>query len=42
LKLPDATAGRAHEGSPAGDVAGKQVARLRWDEQREILQFWTR
>ncbi|WP_158290961.1 MmcQ/YjbR family DNA-binding protein [Kribbella antiqua] len=40
LGLPDATIGQAHEGSPAYDVAGKQFARLRWDEGREIMQFW--
>jgi hypothetical protein len=39
--LPGTTAGHAHDGaSPAYDVAGKQFARLRWDEGREILQFW--
>jgi hypothetical protein len=42
LGLPDAAVGQAHEGSPAYDVAGKQFARLRWDDGgREILQFWT-
>ena len=42
LGLPDAAVGQAHEGSPAYDVAGKQFARLRWDDDgREILQFWT-
>jgi hypothetical protein len=41
LELAAATVGQAHEGSPAYDVAGRQFARLRWDEQgREILQFW--
>ena len=32
LALPEAMAGQAHEGSPAYDVAGRQFARLRWDE----------
>ncbi|MFI5690251.1 hypothetical protein ACIA58_00305 [Kribbella sp. NPDC051586] len=42
LALPAALAGRAHEGSPAYDVAGHQFARLRRDDDnREILQFWT-
>lgn len=42
LALPDVAEGQAHEGSPAYDVAGKQFARLRWeDDGREILQFWT-
>lgn len=40
LSLPDTTPGEAHEGSPAYDVAGRQFARLRWDEGRELLQFW--
>lgn len=40
LSLPETTAGQAHEGSPAYDVAGRQFARLRWDEGRELLQFW--
>jgi hypothetical protein len=38
LGLPEVAAGQAHEGSPAYDVAGKQFARLRWDDEgREIL-----
>ena len=42
LTLPDVAEGRAHEGSPAYDVSGRQFARLRWnDERREILQFWS-
>lgn len=41
LRLPEATPGQAHEGSPAYDVKGKQFARLRWDDGREILQFWS-
>jgi hypothetical protein len=42
LGLPEVAAGQAHEGSPAYDVAGKQFARLRWDDAgREILQFWS-
>jgi hypothetical protein len=40
LSLPETTPGEAHEGSPAYDVAGRQFARLRWDEGRELLQFW--
>ncbi|TDD56340.1 hypothetical protein E1263_25200 [Kribbella antibiotica] len=40
--LPETAPGVAHEGSPAYDVAGRQFARLRWnDAGREILQFWT-
>ena len=39
--LPDTVASYAHDGeSPAYDVSGKQFARLRWDEEREIMQFW--
>lgn len=41
LSLPGVEPGQAHEGSPAYDVAGRQFARLRWDDDREILQFWT-
>ena len=41
LDLPGTAASHAHDGvSPAYDVAGKQFARLRWDQGREILQFW--
>ncbi|WP_405059260.1 hypothetical protein OG474_41950 [Kribbella sp. NBC_01505] len=40
--LPETTPGQAHEGSPTYEVAGRQFARLRWNnEGREILQFWT-
>ncbi|MBM7786557.1 hypothetical protein JOD67_003237 [Tenggerimyces flavus] len=34
------TEGHAHEGSPAYHVAGRQFVRLRWEGDREILQFW--
>jgi hypothetical protein len=40
LTRPEVTAGQAHEGSPAYDVAGRQLARLRHDEDRQILHFW--
>lgn len=41
-RLPGATAGRAHEGSPTFDVGRHPFARLRWgDDGREILQFWS-
>jgi hypothetical protein len=40
LTLPEVTVGQAHEGSPAYDVAGRQFARLRHDESRQILHFW--
>ncbi|MFB6721715.1 MmcQ/YjbR family DNA-binding protein [Kribbella sp. NPDC056345] len=40
-ELPETAPGVAHEGSPTYEVAGRQFARLRWnDEGREILQFW--
>jgi hypothetical protein len=38
--LPEVVAGVAHEGSPAYDVGGRQFVRLRWDDGRELLQFW--
>jgi hypothetical protein len=40
LTLPEVAIGQAHEGSPAYDVAGRQFARLRHDESRQILHFW--
>jgi hypothetical protein len=40
LALPEVTSGQAHEVSPAYDVAGRQFARLRHDESRQILHFW--
>jgi len=40
LTLPEVTAGQAHEGSPTYHVAGRQFARLRHDENRQILHFW--
>src|SRR5262245_65075919 len=41
-RLPGATPGEAHEGSPAYFVGRHPFARLRWSEDaREILQFWS-
>ncbi len=40
LTLPEAELGEAHEGSAAVVVRGKQFARLRWDDDRELLQVW--
>jgi hypothetical protein len=40
-RLPDAALGAAHEGSPAWYAGRHQFARLREDEGREILQFWS-
>ncbi len=41
VRLPSVALGEAHEGSPAYYVGGRQFARLRYDDGREILQFWT-
>jgi hypothetical protein len=40
LTLPEAELGEAHEGSAAVYVRTRQFARLRWDEDRELLQVW--
>jgi hypothetical protein len=40
-RLPGATRGRAHEGSPAWYAGRHQFARLRDDEGRTMLQFWS-
>jgi hypothetical protein len=40
-RLPGATRGRAHEGSPAWYAGRHQFARLRDDEGRAMLQFWS-
>ncbi|QIX26092.1 hypothetical protein ncot_05380 [Nocardioides sp. JQ2195] len=42
LALPDVARARAHEGSPALEVHGRQLARRREDQGRAILQFWVR
>jgi hypothetical protein len=39
--LEGARPGVAHEGSPTIDVGRHPFARLRWEEDREILQFWS-
>ena len=39
--LPGARPGLAHEGSPTYDVGRHPFARLRRDDGREILQFWS-
>ncbi len=40
-RLPTARLGEAHEGSPAWYAGRHQFARLRWDDDRELLQVWT-
>lgn len=39
--LTGARPGVAHKGSPTFDIGRHPFARLRWDEGREILQFWS-
>jgi hypothetical protein len=40
--LPDAEAGKAHEGSPAWYAGRHQFARLRYDDDgREVVQLWS-
>jgi len=41
-RLPGATLGQAHEGSPAWYAGRHPFARLRWDDDdHELLQVWT-
>jgi hypothetical protein len=41
-RLPGASLGQAHEGSPAWYAGRHPFARLRWDDDgRELLQVWT-
>lgn len=40
-RLPGARLGEAHEGSPAWYAGRHQFARLRWEDDRELLQVWT-
>ena len=40
-RLPDAVLSVAHEGSPAFYVGRHTFARLRLDQDREVLQSWT-
>lgn len=40
-RLPDAVLGEAHEGSPAWYAGRHQFARLRHDDEREVVQLWS-
>lgn len=39
--LPESVLGEAHEGSPAFYCGPKPFARLRWPDERQVLQVWT-
>jgi len=40
-RLEGARPGTAHEGSPTYDVGRHPFARLRWEGDREILEYWS-